>query len=143
MSNPNKPIMSPSSNSSYSSTRNTSNMTNLGMRLKQKFGQNVTMNTPSRISMVPFLYKTFETNTEIWAHEEDFRDLYSWELEFKSRIKPLIDLEKLNVDVRENLIWKIKKIWDTYELSNEVFYNSVLLNDLQWMAKESRKTKDK
>lgn len=37
----------------------------------------------------------------------------------------------------------MKKICDTFELWDETFYTSVLLNDLQTMAKETRKFKDK
>ena len=37
----------------------------------------------------------------------------------------------------------MKKICDTFELWDETFYTSVLLNDLQTMAKVTRKFKDK
>ena len=40
------------------------------------------------------------------------------------------------MESRENLICKIKKICDTFELSDDTFYNSVLLNDFQTMAKD-------
>ena len=109
----------------------------------KKFGQNATVNTPSRQSIIPFHFKTFETNTDIWEFDDDFKDLHNTEVEFKERINPLIELSKLDMELRENLIWKIKKICDTFELSDEVFYNSVLLNDLQRMSKETRKNKDK
>jgi len=55
----------------------------------------------------------------------------------------LSDVKKLDIDVRENLICKIKKICDTFELSDEVFYTSVLLNDLQMITKETRRYKEK
>ena len=143
MSNPNRAIKSPSSNSSYSSTRNTSKASNLRSMLRKRFGQNVTLNTPSRVSVIPFKFTTFETNKDICAFDEDYDDLYSYEIEFKDRINQIINIPRLDIELRENLIWKIKKIWDTYELSDEVFYNSVLLYDFQRMAKESRKFKDK
>ena len=113
------------------------------MRLNRKFGKNATVNTPSRQSVVPFLFKTFETNTDIWELDEDFKDLQSTTLTYQGRISSMIDISKFDMELRENLIWKIKKICDTFELSDEVFYSAVLINDLQRMAKETRKLRDK
>lgn len=52
---------------------------------------------------------------------------------FKRRIVPLIHLKDLDYEDRENLICKIKKICDTFELRDETFYTSVMLNDFQMM----------
>ena len=55
-------------------------------------------------------------------------------IEYKRSLKGIFDPSKINNDVRENIICKIKKIWDTFELKDETFYSSVFLNDLQMMA---------
>lgn len=116
-------------------------LSNLSMRLKQKFCTNTaTLNTPSRISDRPFLFKTYDSNKEIWEIEEDFNELRRAEREYKRKIIPFLNIKKLNMENRENLIWKIKKIWDTFELSDDTFYHSVLLNDFQSMISETPKT---
>jgi len=122
----------------------------------------MTMNTPSRVSSLPFYYQKYDFNENVCDNVTDFKELLDSEKEFKIRLntgnvmddtpnmiqsKPttilLSDVKKLDIDVRENLICKIKKICDTFELSDEVFYTSVLLNDLQMITKETRRYKEK
>lgn len=112
---------------------------NIGFRLQKKFGPNIeTAATPSR-TFLPFRFHVYDTNKEIWENDEDFKELLATEREYKRRTISLINIEKLDMDTRENLICKIKKIWDTFELSDETFYNSVLINDFQLMVNESNK----
>lgn len=116
-----------------------SGISNLSMRIQQRFGvtttvNNTTLNSHSRVSELPFLFKIYNSNQEIWEIDEDFLELRRAEREYKRRIVPLLKLDELDQDNRENLIWKIKKIWDTFELSDNTFYTSVLLNDFQGMS---------
>ena len=116
-----------------------SGVNNLSMAMKHRLkhhttGNNSTLNSPSKRSEIPFLFKTFDSIKEIWEIDEDFFELRRAEREYKRRIITFINLDEVDQDNRENLIWKIKKICDTFELSDDTFYSSVLLNDFQEMA---------
>lgn len=105
----------------------------LKSNLDQRKNLNMSVYTPSRDSSRNFSYKTYDTNLEIWEKDEDFIELKVAEEKYKLWIQDMINVDRLNQEVRENIIWKIKKIWDTFELKDETFYSSVLLNDLQIM----------
>ncbi|CAI2386317.1 unnamed protein product [Moneuplotes crassus] len=119
---------------------NSSIMSKLSKRLKNRFVnghlQTQGVYSPTKISDMPFMFKTYNTNEQICEFDEDFKDLRAAEKKFKRRIVPLINLKDLDYEDRENLICKIKKICDTFELGDETFYTSVMLNDFQMMSNQ-------
>lgn len=126
--------MTPSTKESNTSIA--AKMNNLKAKLKKNLQNrhNITTFTPSRASTKSFMYKTFNTNNEICEKDEDFQELQNTENDYKVFINGCFDTSRLDHETRENIICKIKKICDTFELKDETFYSSVLLNDLQIMS---------
>ena len=60
----------------------TTKMNNLKERLKNNLRNRkiLTLQTPSRASVKSFMYKTFNTNTEICEKDEDFKELQNTEI---------------------------------------------------------------
>mmetsp|Transcript_34883 Transcript_34883/g.34548 ORF Transcript_34883/g.34548 Transcript_34883/m.34548 type:complete len:326 (+) Transcript_34883:114-1091(+) len=117
---------------------NSSLMSKLNKRLKNRLvskncNTTVVCSPTTKVSDLPFTYKTYNTNKQICEFDDDFKDLKVAEKEFKRRVVSLINIDNLNFESRENLICKIKKICDTFELRDETFYTSVMLNDFQMM----------
>lgn len=49
-----------------------------------KFGKaNATLNTPSRTSVLPFAFKTYDANSEIGEKDQDFTELQITQQEFQ------------------------------------------------------------
>lgn len=143
MSHPSKKPEDITSGNSIGTISNLSKMVSLTSQLAQvKPGQIMTVQTPSRVSTKSFTFKNFNANTEICEEDEDFFELRKAEREYKRRIVSLVDTKKLDFESRENLICKIKKICDTFELSDETFYNAVILNDFQSMVPSKQRYTD-
>lgn len=90
---------------SLGTSSNISKLHSLGRKLKQTIvNANMTMNTPTRTSFVPFHFKTYNANEEICELDQDYKELRAAERAYKRRIISLIDTTKLEIDSRENLI---------------------------------------
>lgn len=62
--------------------------------------------------------------------------LIQTEFEFRQDFEDLIHPNNPDDDkLRENLIWKIKKICDEYELSDDTFFRTVFIYDFQHRVK--------
>lgn len=81
----------------------------------------------------------------MWENDVDFDELYLTEKEFRrgmlTKVEGLTDQQK--IEYRENIVWKIKKITDSFKLQDETFYRSVFLYDYFDQLKPSiRKERD-
>lgn len=92
----------------------------------------------------PGRFKNFDYNKKIWENDEDFEELNRAEYSYPSndhiyRHKFRADFinklkhfdNKLKVEYRENLICKLKKITDTFELRDDTFFRAAFLYDFQ------------
>ena len=81
----------------------------------------------------PGRYVQYDFNSKIWENDEDFEDLQITDKEFRvgltAKLTPLTD--PTDIEYRENLVCKLKKISDAFKLSDETFFRSVFLYDHQ------------
>ncbi|CAI2378498.1 unnamed protein product [Moneuplotes crassus] len=91
--------------------------------------------TYSRKSLFKKVYPTakksqYDYNKEICPKDEDFSNIYTTEMEYRKDLTKLLEKSDPSEEkLRENLICKIKKICDEYELSDDTFFRTIFLYD--------------
>ena len=97
----------------------------------------------------PDRWLDYDYNLKICENDEDFDELYLSEKEFRRGMLTKVDqlIDKQKIEYRENIVWKIKKITDSFKLQDETFYRSVFLYDyfdqLKGLVKENSEYKIK
>ncbi|CAI2383183.1 unnamed protein product [Moneuplotes crassus] len=98
----------------------------------------------SRTSMFRKMYSPtknpiYDYNKEMCEKDEDFDNIYSTEMEFRKDFGHLLHPENPEeIKLRENLICKIKKICDEYELSDDTFFRTIFIYDFHRRVVQSK-----
>lgn len=73
----------------------------------------------------------YDYTKKLCENDVDFSEIYSTDLAFRKGMKFRISsiTDRVKLDYRENLICKIKKVTDTFEINDDAFFRASFLYD--------------